>query len=148
MQNLVKPIVREACAELGYTCLLCQDDTDGAVTADEDAVYGARLQRIASRFAAQLAAGPLFAAEHGNVVAALSEPSPHFRSRALVPEIDRDSLALFLGLDAEVDFPEGASRSTPTSSYVPKRRPAAEGPADASKAFAKDAAKASSDRWC
>ena len=49
------------------------------------------------------------------------------RSRALVPEIDRDSLALLLGLDAEVDFPERASRSTPAPSYVPKRRPAAEG---------------------
>jgi hypothetical protein len=126
VQNLVKPIVREACAEMGYTCLLCQDDTDGAVTADEYAVYGASLERIASRIVAQLAAGPLFAAEHGNVVAALSEPSPYFRSRALVPEIDRDSLALLLGLDAEVDFPEGTSRSTPTPSYVPKRRPAAE----------------------
>jgi hypothetical protein len=126
VQNLVKPIVREACAEIGYTCLLCQDHTDGAVTADEYAVYGASLERTASRIAAELAAGPLFAAEHGNVVAALSEPSPHFRSRALVPEIDRDSLALLLGLAAEVDFPEGASRSTPTPSYVPKRRPAAE----------------------
>jgi hypothetical protein len=128
VQNLVKPIVREACAELGYTCLLCQDDTEGAVTADEYAAYGSGLERIASRIAAQLAAGPLFAAEHGNIVAALSEPSPYVRSRALVPEIDRDSLALLLGLDAEVDFPERASRSTPTPSYVPKRRPAAEGP--------------------
>ena len=126
VQNLVKPIVREACAEIGYTCLLCQDDTDGAVTADEYAIYGASLERIASRLAAQLAARPLFATEHGNVVAALSEPSPDFRSRARVPEIDRDSLALLLGLDAAVDFPEGASRSTPTPSYVPKRRPAAE----------------------
>jgi hypothetical protein len=126
VQNLVKPIVREACAEIGYTCLLCQDDTDGAVTADEYAMYGASLERIVSRIAAELAAGPLFAAEHGNVVAALSEPSPYFRSRALVPEIDRDSLALLLGLDAEVDVPEAASRSTPTPSYVPKRRPAAE----------------------
>jgi hypothetical protein len=44
-----------------------------------------------------------------------------------VPEIDRDSLALLLGLDAAVDFPERASRSTPTPSYLPKRRPAAEG---------------------
>ena len=130
MQNLVKPIVREACAELGYTCLLCHDenvDTEGAVTADEYTAYGAGLERIASRIAAQLAAGPLFAAEHGNIVAALSEPSPYVRSRALVPEIDRDSLALLLGLDADVDFPERASRSTPTPSYVPKRRPAAEG---------------------
>jgi hypothetical protein len=127
VQNLVKPIVREACAELGYTCLLCQDDTEGAVTADEYAAYGAGLERIASRIAAQLASGPLFAAEHGNIVAALSEPSPYVRSRALVPEIDRHSLALLLGLDAEVDFPERASRSTPTPSYVPKRRPAAEG---------------------
>ena len=126
VQNLVKPIVREACAEIGYTCLLCQDDTDGAVTADEYAMYGASLERIASRIAAELAAKSLFAAEHGNIVAALSEPSPYFRSRALVPEIDRDSLALLLGLGADVDFPEGASRSTPTPSYVPKRRPAAE----------------------
>jgi hypothetical protein len=128
VQNLVKPIVREACAELGYTCLLCQDDTEGAVTADEYAAYGASLERIASRLATQLAAGPLFAAEHGNIVAALSEPAPHARSRAIVPEIDRDSLALLLGLDAEVDFPERASHSTPTPSYVPKRRPAADGP--------------------
>jgi hypothetical protein len=127
VQNLVKPIVRAACAELGYTCLLCQDDTEGAVTADAYAAYGAGLERIASRIAAQFAAGPLFAAEHGNIVAALSEPSPHVRSRALVPAIDRDSLALLLGLDAEVDFPERASRSTPTPSYVPKRRPAAAG---------------------
>jgi hypothetical protein len=127
VQNLVKPIVREACAELGYTCLLCQDDTEGAVTADEYAAYGAGLERIASRIAGQLAARPLFAAEHGNIVAALSEPSPHVRSRALVPQIDRDSLALLLGLDAAVDFPERASRSTPTPSYVPKRRPAADG---------------------
>jgi hypothetical protein len=127
VQKLVKPIVREACAELGYTCLLCQDDTEGAVTADEYAAYGAGLEQIASRIAAQLAAGPLFAAEHGNIVAALSEPSQYVRSRALVPEIDRNSLALLLGLDAEVDFPERASRSTPTPSYVPKRRPAAEG---------------------
>jgi hypothetical protein len=126
VQNLVKPIVREACAEIGYTCLLCQDDTEGAVTADEYAAYGASLERIASRIAAELAAKPLFAAEHGNVLAALSEPSLYSRSRALVPEIDRDSLALLLGLGAEVDFPEGASRSTPTPSYVPKRRPAAE----------------------
>ena len=126
VQHVVKPIVREACAEIGYTCLLCQDDTDGAVTADEYAAYGARLERIASRLVAELAARPLFATEHGNVVAALSEPSPYFRSRALVPEIDRDSLALLLGLDAEVNFPESASRSTPTPSYVPKRRPAAE----------------------
>jgi hypothetical protein len=128
VQNLVKPIVREACTEIGYTCLLCQDDTDGAVTADEYAVYGASLERIASRLAGQLAAGPLFATEHGNVVAALSEPSPDFRSRAIVPEIDRDSLALLLGLDAEVELPDGASRSTPTPSYVPKRRPAAAAP--------------------
>jgi len=126
VQNLVKPIVREACAEIGYTCLLCQDHTDGAVTADEYAVYGASLERITSRIAAELAARPLFAAEHANVIAALSEPSPPFRSRALVPEVDRDSLALLLGLDAGVDFPERASRSTPTPSYVPKRRPAAE----------------------
>ena len=127
VQNLVKPIVRAACAELGYTCLLCQDDTEGAVTADEYAAYGASLERIASRIAEQIAAGPLFAAEHGNVVAALSEPSPHTRSRAVVPEIDHDSLALLLGLDAAVSFPERASRSTPAPSYVPKRRPAAEG---------------------
>jgi len=127
VQNIVKPIVREACAEIGYTCLLCQDDTDGAVTADEYAAYGSGLERIASRIAARFAAGPLFAAEHGNVIAALSEPSPHARSRALVPEIDRDSLALLVGLDAEVDFPERASRSTPTPSYVPKRRPAMDG---------------------
>jgi hypothetical protein len=127
VQNLVKPIVREACAELGYTCLLCQDDTEGAVTADEYAAYGASLERIASRVAAKFADGPLFAAEHGNIVAALSEPSVYARSRALVPEIDRDSLALLLGFDAEVEFPERASRSTPTPSYVPKRRPAAEG---------------------
>ena len=127
VQNLVKPIVREACAELGYACLLCHDDTDGAMTADEYATYGNALERIASRIAAQLAAGPLFAAQHGNIVAALSEPSPYGRSRALVPEIDRDSLALLLGLDAEIDFPERASRSTPAPSYVPKRRPAAEG---------------------
>jgi hypothetical protein len=127
VQNLVKPIVREACTELGYTCLLCQDDTEGAVTADEYAAYGASLERIASRLVGQLAAGPLFAAEHGNVVAALSEPSPNGRSRALVPEIDRDSLALLLGLGAEVDFPERASRSAPAPSYVPKRRPAADG---------------------
>jgi hypothetical protein len=126
VQNLVKPVVREACAEIGYTCLLCQDDTDGAVTTDEYAAYGASLERISSRIAGRLAAGPLFAAEHGNVVAALSEPSPQIRSRALVPGIDRGSLALLLGLDAEVDFPEGTSRSTPTPSYVPKRRPAAE----------------------
>ena len=128
VQNVVKPIVREACAELGYTCLLCQDDTAGAVTSDEYSAYGASLERIASRIATQLAEGRLFAAEHGNVVAALSEPSPDGRSRTLVPEIDRDSLALLLGLDAEIDFPERASRSTPTPSYVPKRRPAAEGP--------------------
>jgi hypothetical protein len=131
VQNLVKPIVREACAELGYACLLCHDEdagTDDAVTADEYAAYGAALERIASRIAARLAAGPLFAAEHGNVIAALSEPSPHARSRALVPGIDRDALALLLGLDADVDFPERASRSTPTPSYVPKRRPAMEGP--------------------
>jgi hypothetical protein len=127
VQNLVKPIVREACAELGYACLLCQDDTEGAVTADEYAAYGASLERIASRIAAQLAEGPLFAAEHGNIIAALSEPSPHVRSRAVVPEIDRDSLALLLDLDAELDFPERASRSTPAPSYVRKRRPAAEG---------------------
>jgi hypothetical protein len=130
VQNLVKPIVREACAELGYTCLLCHDDnveTEGAVTADEYAAYGAGLERVASRIAERFAAGPLFAAEHGNIVAALSEPSPHVRSRALVPEIDRNSLALLLDLDAEIDFPERASRSTPTPSYVPKRRPAAEG---------------------
>jgi len=126
-QNLVKPIVRQACLELGYTCLLCQDDTDGAVTADEYAAYGASLERIAARIAGQLAAGPLFAAEHGNVVAALSEPSPHGPSRALVPEIDRDCLALLLGLDAAVDFPERASRATPAPSYVPKRRPATDG---------------------
>ena len=125
--NVVKPIVHEACAELRYSCLLCQDHTEGAVTADEYAAYGASLERIASRIAEQRAAGPLFAAEHGNILAALSEPSPYFRSRALVPEIDRDSLALLLGLDAQVDFPERASRSTPTPSYVPKRRPAAEG---------------------
>jgi hypothetical protein len=127
VQNLVKPIVREACAELGYTCLLCQDDTEGAVTDEEYAAYGVSLERIASRLSAQFAAGPLFAAEHGNIVAALSEPSPHGRSRAVVPEIDRDSLAWLLGLDAEVSFPDRASRSTPTPSYVPKRRPAAEG---------------------
>jgi hypothetical protein len=125
--NLVKPIVHEACSVIGYTCLLCQDDTEGAVTADEYAAYAASLDRIASRIAEQLAAGPLFAAEHGNLVAALSEPSPDGRSRALVPEIDRDSLALLLDLGAEVDFPERASRAAPVPSYVPKRRPAAEG---------------------
>ena len=125
--NLVKPIVRQACTEMGYTCLLCQDDTDRAVTADEYVAYSTNLERIASRIAEQLAAGPLFATEHGNLVAALSEPSPDGRSRALVPEIDRDSLALLLGLGAEVDFQERASRSTPVASYVPKRRPAAEG---------------------
>src|SRR4029453_4854149 len=46
VQNLVKPIVREACAEIGYTCLLFPDDTDGAITADEYAAYGASPQRI------------------------------------------------------------------------------------------------------
>jgi hypothetical protein len=126
-QNLVKPIVRQACAELGYTCLLCQDDTGGAITADEYSAYGASLERIASRIAGQLAAGPLFAAEHGNIVAALSEPSPHGPSRAVVPAIDRDSLALLLGLDAAVDFPERAARASPAPSYVPKRRPATDG---------------------
>ncbi|HET9370724.1 MAG TPA: hypothetical protein VFO19_10775 [Vicinamibacterales bacterium] len=128
VQNLVRPIVRAACAEIGYTCLLCQDEVDDAVSADEYAAYGARLERIASRIVAELAAAPLFAAEHGNVVAALSEPSPEFRSRVRVPQIDRKSLALLLGLDAEVHFREGASRSTPTPSYVPKRRPAAAAP--------------------
>jgi hypothetical protein len=128
VQNLVKPIVREACAELGYTCLLCQDETAAAaVTADEYAAYGAGLERAASRIAAQLAAGQLFAAEHGNIVAALSEPAADTPSRARVPEIDRDSLALLLGLGAAVDLPERASRATPTPSYVPKRRPAAAG---------------------
>jgi hypothetical protein len=126
-QHVVKPIVRQACAELGYTCLLCQDDAAGAVTADEYAAYGASLERIASRIAGQLAAEPLFAAEHGNVVAALSEPSPHGRSRAVVPEIDRDSLALVLALDAGIGVPERASRSAPAPSYVPKRRPANDG---------------------
>jgi hypothetical protein len=126
-QNVVKPIVRKACAEIGYTCLLCEDDTEGAVTADEYAAYGASLERIASRIAGQLAAEPLFVAEHGNVVAALSEPSPHGRSRAVVPEIDRATLALVLGLDASVEVPERASRSAPAPSYVPKRRPATEG---------------------
>ena len=125
--NLVKPIVRQACTEIGYTCLLCQDETAGAVTADEYATYAARLERSASRVAEQLAGGTLFAVEHGNLVAALSEPSPDGRSRALVPEIDRHSLALLLGLGVEVDVPERASRSTPVASYVPKRRPAAEG---------------------
>jgi hypothetical protein len=127
--NLVKPIVREACAELGYACLLCQDEveTEGAITADEYAAYGSSLERIASRVAEHLASGPLFAAEHGNVVAALSEPSQHGRSRALVPGIDRDTLALLLGLGPEVHFPERASRSTPAPSFVPKRRPAPEG---------------------
>jgi hypothetical protein len=127
--NLVKPIVREACAELGYACLLCQDEdeTEGAVTADEYAAYGTSLERIASRVAEQLASGTLFAAQHGNVVAALSEPSQHGRSRALVPEIDRDCLALLLGLGTEVDFPERASRTTAAPSFVPKRRPAPEG---------------------
>jgi len=127
VQNLVKPIVREACAEIGYSCLLCQDEVEGSVTADEYAAYGASLEKIASRIAAKFAAGPLFAAEHGNIVAALSEPSPHVRSRTQVPEIDRASLALLLGLDADVDFPERASRSRPSPSYVPKRRPATEG---------------------
>jgi hypothetical protein len=127
-QNLVKPIVRQACVELGYTCLLCQDDTGGAVTADEYSAYGASLERIATRIAGQLAAGPLFTAEHGNVLAALSEPSPRGPSRAQVPEIDRDALALLLGLDAAVDLPERASRATPAPSYVPKRRPATDGP--------------------
>ena len=127
VQNLVKPIVRQACAELGYTCLLCQDEVDAAVTADEYAAYGASLERITSRLVAQLAAEPLFAREHGNVVAALSEPSPHGRSRAVVPDIDRDSLALLLGLDAAVDVPDRASRSAPAPSYVPKRRPATAG---------------------
>lgn len=125
--NLVKPVVRQACTEIGYTCLLCQDDTEGAVTADEYGAYGASLERIASRIVEQLADGPLFATEHGNLVAALSEPSLDGRSRAVVPEIDRDSLALLLGLGAAVDFPERASRSTPVASYVPKRRPSAEG---------------------
>jgi len=127
VQNLVKPIVREACAELGHTCLLCQEDIDAAVTADEYAAYGANLERITSRLAAQLAAEPLFAREHGNVVAALSEPSPHGRSRAVVPDIDRDSLALLLGLDDGLDVPDRASRSAPAPSYVPKRRPAMDG---------------------
>ena len=126
-QHLVKPIVRQACAEIGYTCLLCQDDREGAVTAEEYAAYGASLERIASRIAGRLAADPLFAVEHGNVVAALSEPSPDGRSRALVPEIDRESLALVLGLDAGVDVPERASRSAPAPSYVPRRRPATDG---------------------
>jgi len=125
VQNLVKPIVRQACAELGHTCLLCQEDIDAAVTADEYAAYGANLERITSRLAAQLAAEPLFAREHGNVIAALSEPSPQGRSRAVVPDIDRDSLALVLGLDAAVDVPDRTSRSAPAPSYVPKRRPAA-----------------------
>jgi hypothetical protein len=135
VQNLVKPIVRQACAELGHTCLLCQEEIDAeidaehdvAVTADEYAAYGASLERITSRLAAQLAAEPLFAREHGNVVAALSEPSPDGRSRAIVPDIDRDSLALLLGLDAAVDVPDRASRSAPAPSYVPKRRPATHG---------------------
>src|SRR5262249_58525380 len=57
VQHLVKPIVREACAELGYTCLLCHAenvenvenvDIEGGVTADEYAAYGARLERVAS----------------------------------------------------------------------------------------------------
>ena len=127
VQHLVKPIVRQACAELGHTCLLCQEEIDGAVTADEYVTYGASLERITSRLAAQLAAEPLFAREHGNAVAALSEPSPHGRSRAVVPDIDRDSLALVLGLDAAVDVPDRASRSAPAPSYVPKRRPAMDG---------------------
>ena len=129
VQHLVKPIVRQACAELGHTCLLCQEeiDVDAAVTADEYAAYGASLERITSRLAAQLAAEPLFAREHGNVVAALSEPAPQARSRAVVPQIDRDSLALVLGLDAAIDVPDRASRSAPAPSYVPKRRPAMDG---------------------
>ena len=148
-QNLVKPIVRQACAELGYTCLLCQDDTDGAVTADEYAAYGASLERIASRIAAQLAAGPLFAAEHGNVVAALSEPSPHgpiasarARDRSRQPCAAARSrrrsrfpgTRLALGAGAEL-----------CAEAAPGRRRAR---ADASRASDRDGAKASSDRWC
>ena len=132
VQHLVKPIVRQACAELGHTCLLCQEEIDAgidaAVTADEYAAYGASLERITSRLAAQFAAEPLFAREHGNVVAALSEPSPLGRSRAVVPDIDRDSLALLLALDAAVDVPDRASRSAPAPSYLPRRRPATAGP--------------------
>jgi hypothetical protein len=128
VQNLVKPIVRQACAELGYTCLLCQEEIGAAVTADEYAAYGVSLERITSRLAGQLASEPLFAMEHGNVVAALSEPSLDARSRAVVPNVDRDSMALLLGLDASVDVPDRTSRSTPAPRYVPKRRPATEGP--------------------
>ena len=149
VQNLVKPIVREACAEIGYTCLLCQDDTDGAVTADEYAAYGASLERIASRIAAQLAAGPLFAAEHGNVVAALSEPSPdgpiagaRARDRSRQPCAAARSRrrgrfpGTRLALDADTEL---CAEAAPGSG----RRTA-----DASRAFARDGAKASSDRWC
>jgi hypothetical protein len=125
--KLVRPIVRQACAEIGYTCLLCQDEIDGAVTADDYARYGASLERITSRIAERLADEPLFATEHGNLVAALSEPSTDGGFRAAVPQIDHDSLALLLGLGADVNFPERASRSTPVASYVPRRRPAAAG---------------------
>jgi hypothetical protein len=121
--KVVKPIVRESCRQLGYGCLLCHDEPASGVTAEEYAAYGAALEREVSRAAERMAAGPLFATEHGNVIAALSEPSPHGRSRTSVPELDRASLAMLLGLEAEIDVPARASRRTPAPTYVSRSRP-------------------------
>jgi len=121
--KVVRPVVREACNRVGYTCLLCEDETRSSVTTDEYAAYAASLDRELARTAEQLASGPLFATEHGNVVAALSEPSPLGRSRVSVPEVDRTSLAMLLGLRTAVDVPARASRYTPAPTYVRRSRP-------------------------
>jgi hypothetical protein len=125
--KIVKPIVRESCRALGRACLLCHDEPAAGVTAEDYAAYAAALEREVSRTAERLASGPLFAAEHGNVVAALSEPSWHGRSRTSVPELDRASLAMLLGLDAGVDVPARRSRRPPAPTYVSRRHP---GPGD------------------
>ena len=84
-----------------------------------------RANRVSHRRAARR--GPLFAAEHGNVVAALSEPSPYVRSRALVPRSIATALRCCSVSTPRSISRKRASRSTPAPSYVPKRRPAADG---------------------
>jgi hypothetical protein len=121
--KIVKPVVWESCRRLGYACLLCQDETADGVTIDEYSTYAAGLERELARASEQLSSGPLFALQHGNVVAALSEPSPLGRARASVPEVDQTSLAMLLGLKADVDVPSRAARFRPAPGYVPRSRP-------------------------
>jgi hypothetical protein len=121
--KIVKPLVRNACARLGKTCLLADDEIRSSVTAHEYAQYDQALARELKRSTENGVASRLFWTEHGNVVASFSDPMSGTATRASAPEMDRVGLAMLLGLPADTAVTTRIPNRPPAPAFIPKNRP-------------------------